>query len=198
MLTNVNLLVHRMTPKQAQFVHEYLIDLNATQAAIRCGYSEKTAKTQASRLLANAEIAEAVDAAKIARSDRTEIGADWVLERLAQEAEADLADIYDSSSQLKPVEDWPLIWRQGLVSSVETVEERDGDGQVVAQVCKVRFSDRIRRLELIGKHVAVSAFTEIVNVKGMEGLADRLKRAARRTEEADKCQERQEAPRLKS
>lgn len=178
MLTKVNLPGPLMTPKQAQFVREYLIDLNATQAAIRCGYSEKTAKAQASRLLTKPTIAAAVDAAKAARSDRTEIGADWVLERLVQEVDADLADIFDSSSQLKPLEDWPLIWRQGLISSVEVFDKYDSDGNVIGQVSKVRLSDRTRRLELIGKHIAVSAFAENVNVKGMEGLADRLKRAA--------------------
>lgn len=68
-----------MTPKQEQFVKEYLIDLNATQAAIRAGYSAKTAGQQAEQLLKKLEIAEAVQIAMDERSERTEITADYVL-----------------------------------------------------------------------------------------------------------------------
>lgn len=77
-----------LTPKQQAFVDEYLVDLNATQAAIRAGYSVKTAHEQASRLLANVKVAEAVVDAKNARSERTKIDADWVLQRLARDATA--------------------------------------------------------------------------------------------------------------
>lgn len=69
-----------MTPKQECFVREYLIDLNATQAAIRAGYSAKTAEVQGSRLLSNAKVAGAVQAAMDARSERTEITSDYVLD----------------------------------------------------------------------------------------------------------------------
>ncbi len=72
--TNVNL-----NEKQKQFVREYLIDLNATQAAIRAGHSEKTARLQGQRLLTNVDIAKAIDAAKNERAERTEITADYVL-----------------------------------------------------------------------------------------------------------------------
>lgn len=68
-----------MTPKQAAFVREYLVDLNATQAAIRASYSAKTAEQQGSRLLGNVEVAAAIAAAQRERSERTEITADRVL-----------------------------------------------------------------------------------------------------------------------
>jgi hypothetical protein len=73
-----------MTPKQQRFVEEYLIDLNATQAATRAGYSAHTANEQGARLLANASIAAAVHDALAARSERTQINADWVLEKAAE------------------------------------------------------------------------------------------------------------------
>lgn len=76
-----------LTAKQARFVEEYLIDLNATQAAIRAGYSERTANEQASRLLANAKVSAAVARAQAERSDRTGVTLDYVLSRLAVEAE---------------------------------------------------------------------------------------------------------------
>jgi phage terminase small subunit len=68
-----------MTPKQAAFVREYLIDLNATQAAIRAGYSEETAKQQGSRLLTNVDVAKAISEAQTERAEKCDIDALWVL-----------------------------------------------------------------------------------------------------------------------
>ena len=76
-----------LTAKQARFVEEYLIDLNATQAAIRAGYSAKTAHTIGHENLSKPEIAAAISAAKADRSERTEITLDYVLTRLMAEAE---------------------------------------------------------------------------------------------------------------
>jgi phage terminase small subunit len=70
-----------LTPKQQRFVEEYLVDLNATQAAIRAGYSEATAKQQGSRLLTYADIAEAIEKATEKRSEETKIDAAWVLQK---------------------------------------------------------------------------------------------------------------------
>lgn len=78
-----------LTDKQAAFVAEYLIDLNATQAAIRAGYSANTAEAQGSRLLSNVKVAEAVRSALDARARRTEITADRVLEQFWAIATAD-------------------------------------------------------------------------------------------------------------
>lgn len=161
-----------LTPKQARFVEEYLIDLNATQAAIRAGYAEKGASVEGARLLANAKIGEAVAAGLKARSERTQIDADWVLKRLADEADADVADLYDEDGTLKPVKNWPAIWRKGLVAGIDVVEEFetvDGKKERVGVVRKVRLSDRIRRIELIGKHVDVQAFREKVSLENPDG-----------------------------
>lgn len=76
-----------MTPKQQRFVEEYLIDLNATQAAIRAGYSERTANEQGARLLAKVSISDAITDAKTERSKRVELTQDWVLDRLMANAE---------------------------------------------------------------------------------------------------------------
>lgn len=151
-----------MTPRQSAFVNEYLIDLNATQAAIRAGYSAKTAYSQGERLLKNAEVAAAVSAAQAERSQRTRINADWVLSRLGAEVEADLADLYREDGSVKPVHEWPLIWRQGLVAGVEVERLAEGIGTVT----KIKISDRIKRIDLIGKHIDVQAFKEKVEHTG--------------------------------
>ena len=75
-----------LTDKQKRFVEEYLCDLNATQAAIRAGYSERTANREGHRLLSKADIQAAIQDAMRARSERTELTADWVLMRLREEA----------------------------------------------------------------------------------------------------------------
>ena len=160
----------KVTAKQQRFVSEYLIDLNATQAAIRAGYSEKTAAEQASRLLTNVKVAEAIQAAISARSERVGFDADWVLKRLAQDATADLADIYFESGELKPIHEWPMAWRTGLVAGVETAQERDGvdaEGDpIYVTVRKVKLLDRTKLVELLGKHVDVAAFKEKVEHSG--------------------------------
>lgn len=82
-----------LTPKQARFVEEYLIDLNATQAAIRAGYSARTARKIGQENLTKPDIAEAISAAQSARSERTEISQDMVLREWVDIAMADPNDI---------------------------------------------------------------------------------------------------------
>jgi phage terminase small subunit len=173
----------KLTAKQQRFVDEYLIDLNGTQAAIRAGYSQKTANEIAAENLAKPSIREVIDAALDRRSKETQIDANWVLKRLAAEAEADVNDLYDDTGAIKPMSEWPLIWRQGLVAGIEHIEVKDHEGNKTGDVVvKVKLSDRIRRLELIGKHVRVNAFQEIVQHKGLDNLADRLARAKKRSD----------------
>jgi phage terminase small subunit len=166
-----------LTPMQARFVEEYLIDLNASQAAKRAGSKAKDLSVAGAEFLANPRVSAAIDAAKQNRSQKTQIDAAWVLERLAAEADADFNDLYDDEGRLKPVKEWPKIWRQGLVAGIKTQVSEDG-----VAIIDVKLSDRIRRLELIGKHVRVNAFQEVVQHKGLEGLADRLARAKKRIE----------------
>jgi phage terminase small subunit len=70
----------KLTEKQRQFVREFLVDLNATQAAIRCGYSPKAAKQQGSRLLTYANVIAAIEIAKTERAKRKNIDQDYVLD----------------------------------------------------------------------------------------------------------------------
>lgn len=157
----------RLTPKQRRFVEEYLVDLNAAQAAIRAGYSEHTAYSIGSENLSKPEIAEAIAAASAERSARTRIDADWVLQRLALEAEADIADLFDENGKVLPAHEWPAAFRRGLVAGVE-VEEMRGEG-ASGVIRKVKLSDRLKRLELIGRHITVGAFKDRVEHTGKDG-----------------------------
>lgn len=170
-----------LTPKQRLFVAEYLKDLNATQACIRAGYSKKNADKIGPELLGHSRVKAAIDERMEEREQTVKIDADYVLKRLHEENEADIADLYDEETgALLPVHQWPLIWRKGLVSGIETVEERDDDGNVIGYARKVKLSERIRRNELIGKHVRVNAFQDIVKHTGLDALAERMERAAKR------------------
>lgn len=170
-----------LTPKQARFVSEYLIDLNATQAAVRAGYSEKTAQQMGAENLSKPMVKAAIDSAIKSRTIETQIDANWVLRRLAAEADADVNDLYDETGAIKPVREWPLIWRQGLVAGIKHQELRDSEGNRTGEyIVDIKISDRIRRLELIGKHVRVNAFQDTVNHVGLDALGDRLERAFKR------------------
>lgn len=163
-----------LTPKQEAFCREYLIDLNGKQAAIRAGYSPKTAEVQASRLLSNAKVQAYSKMLMEARTERTQIDADWILKRLAQDATADVADLYDENGHLLPVKDWPPHWRTGLVSGIETAMERDGEDEngkaQFVTVRKLRLADRTKLLELLGKHIDVGAFKDKIEHSGKIGL----------------------------
>lgn len=95
-----------MTPKQEAFVREYLIDLNATQAAIRAGYSEKTAFQIGYENLTKPEIAEAIAEAQKERAERTAITADRVLQEIARIAFFDMRKLYREDGSLKAPQEW--------------------------------------------------------------------------------------------
>lgn len=93
-----------LTPKQAAFVQEYLIDLNATQAATRAGYSTKTAYSIGDELLRKPEIRQAIEAATAERQGRTQVDQDMVIEELAAVAFADVDEPVKMGEKLKALE----------------------------------------------------------------------------------------------
>lgn len=161
---------HGLNERQRRFVEEYMRDAsgNASAAALRAGYAAKTAGRYAAQLMASENVQAALADARAARAERTKIDADWVLRRLADEAEADLADLIGDNGEVKPISEWPKIWRQGLVAGVDVYEETV-EGVKVGQTVKLKLSDRVKRLELIGKHVGVQAFRDRLDVSNPDG-----------------------------
>ena len=155
-----------LSPLQRLFALEYIVDLNGTRAAIRAGYSARTAAQQAHQLLRNPLVLAEIDVQKKARLKRIAMDADALLLRLFEEADADLADLYDDDGNLLPVKDWPAIWRKGLVAGIETEEilgpsEEDGKPKpVLGFTRKIKLADRMKRLEAIGRHVNVQAWKD--------------------------------------
>ncbi|WP_370682253.1 terminase small subunit [Comamonas sp. GB3 AK4-5] len=111
-----------LTPKQERFVAEYLIDLNATQAAIRASYSARTAASQGERLLRNVEVAKAIQAAQAARAARTEITQDRVLQELARIAFFDIRKLYRDDGTMKDPHEMDADTAAAL-ASIEVKEE---------------------------------------------------------------------------
>ena len=150
-----------LTPKQQRFVEEYLIDLNATQAAIRSGYSEKTAKSIGQENLTKPDIQKAIEEAQNKRQEQTQIDAAYVLKRLVEIDQMDVLDIMDDDGNVKPLRDWPKIWRQ-YISNIETISMDDGDGWLK----KIKWPDKVKNLELLGKHDSIGAFKDKVEHSG--------------------------------
>ena len=150
-----------LTPKQQRFVEEYLIDLNATQAAIRSGYSEKTARQIGEQNLSKLYIQKAIQEAQARREERTKIDADYVLQRLVAIDQMDVLDIMDDQMRILPLRDWPKIWRQ-YISNIENLELSDADGVFK----KIKWPDKVKNLELLGKHVSVGAFKDKIEHSG--------------------------------
>ena len=171
-----------LTAKQQRFVVEYLVDLNATQAAIRAGYAAKGAKDQAYQLMQRPVIAAAIKEAMEARNQRTQVDADYVLNRLTEIDQMDLLDILDDDMSIKPLSKWPKVWRQSL-SGFDIAEMFEGAGKerdLVGLMKKIKWPDKVKNLELLGKHVNVNAFREQVAVDGTLTLSQRMAKARER------------------
>jgi phage terminase small subunit len=148
-----------LTPKQRLFVQEYLIDLNATQAAVRAGYSPKTAAEQGHQLLQKTSIREAVEGAMAERSQRLQITQDWVLMRLVRLADYNLRDFANLATVKRIFETKGGDVMEDEVQVVQLNEDFDGTiAKALSQDkdgIKLEMPDRLKALELIGKHIGL-------------------------------------------
>lgn len=159
-----------LTAKQQRFVDEYLIDLNGTQAAIRAGYSEKTAEQGAVQLLRNTKVRLAVDTAIAERAKRTGVTADRVIQELSRLAFSDLRKVLDGDGNLKSPQQWDDD-AAAAISSIEVVTkpgETDSDGsRSVLGVSKIKVWDKNSALEKLGKHLGL--YVDRHEVTGKDG-----------------------------
>ena len=93
----------KLNPKQQRFVATYLIDLNATQAAIKAGYSKKTARSQGQRLLTHIDVSEAIAAKTVKRLEQLDVTAERVLREYAQIEFMDIRKIFNDDGAMKPI-----------------------------------------------------------------------------------------------
>lgn len=140
----------KLTEKQQRFVDEYLIDLNATQAAIRAGYSAKTACEQGARLLANVKIQGTIAEHMAERSKRTGVNQDRIVRELAKIAFVNLTDIVDKEGRIRSnATDEDL----SCLESIKYKESSSDTGDSVER--EVKIASKLKALELLGKHVGM-------------------------------------------
>lgn len=146
-----------MTKKQKQFIEEYLIDLNATQAAIRAGYSPDTAKAIGSENLTKPDIRACIDRAMAERSKRTGVNADRVVMELAKIAFINATDVIDPKTATVKSDALPEDTAAIQSVKVKTFGE-DGLER------EIKMADKLKALELLGKHLGM--FKDRVELSG--------------------------------
>ena len=162
----------KLTPKQIRFVDEYLVDFNATQAAIRAGYSKKTAAFIGAENLKKPKIAEEIARRQKDLQRRTEVTQDRVVKELARVAFADASDYVC-------VETLTYENRDGTVSPIQVVSPKDTDTlsddqrAAIASIkqgangVEVKLCDKIKALELLGRHIGM--FNDKLSLSGTDG-----------------------------
>ena len=149
----------KLTPKQARFVEEYLIDLNGTQAAIRAGYSKNSARQIGNENLSKPVIAAAISTAKQERSEATKIDAEYVLQKLHQVVERCLQEV-----------------RPALHAKTrQPMKDKDGNTLYTFNAAGAN-----QALALLGKHVQIGAFEDRVRHDVDEGVIEILQSARNR------------------
>jgi phage terminase small subunit len=142
--------MQKLKPKQIRFVEEYLIDFNATQAAIRAGYSKKTARNIAGNLLTKINIQKEISGRLKAYSEKSEITRERVLLEIARLAFNDPRKAFDSNGNLLPVHNWSTE-TAAAISSIEVNELIDTQGNVIGHTKKIKFWDKGKQLELASR-----------------------------------------------
>jgi phage terminase small subunit len=140
----------QLRPRQARFVREYLLDRNGTQAAIRAGYSAKTAYGIASQLLRKLKVRQQIAEAEDAYLAKLDVSAAKIRARLVIIGFGDVGDLFDAQGLLKPMTELTPEQR-ALIASIDVMEETEHRGRVI----KVRLRDQIRALELLARHKAM-------------------------------------------
>lgn len=186
-----------LTVQQEAYCQEYVkCPENQTQAAINAGYSPNTAGKFASQNMRDERIQKRIAELMEGRNKRLRVSADYVLLRLVEIDQMDVIDILDDEGGLKPIAEWPKVWRTSLsamdIATIKTtqasLQKENGEADLSVEdvehiLKKVKWPDKVKNLELIGKHVDVNAFKERLEVSGTVTIADRMAAARRRVKE---------------
>lgn len=140
-----------LTPKQKRFVVEYLIDQNATQAAIRAGYSPKTARQQGARLLSNADVGRVIKSRMRYQTRKAEISAERVLKEWARIAFADPRGLFESNGLPRS----PCELDDDMAAAVETVEVLVSKNKNSATVKKYKLASKMSALDCLARYLGM-------------------------------------------
>ena len=176
-----------LTVMQESYAQEYVkCPENQTQAAINAGFSPKSAHVKASTMMRDERIQKRIAELMEERNKRLRVSADYVLLRLVEIDQMDVIDILDDEGGLKPISQWPKVWRTSI-SAVDInrirMAMKDDEEDIESTLQKIKWPDKVKNLELIGKHVDVNAFKERMEVNVNVTIADRMAAARRRLKE---------------
>ncbi|TKZ91725.1 terminase small subunit [Salmonella enterica subsp. enterica serovar Corvallis] len=174
-----------LTAMQEAYAQEYTkCPENQTQAAINAGFSPNTAAVKASVMMRDERIQKRIAELMEERNKRLRVSADYVLLRLVEIDQMDVIDILNDDGTLKPIREWPKIWRTTLSGfDLSSTIMNMNEDSIETILKKIKWPDKVKNLELIGKHVDVNAFKERLEVSGTVTIADRMAKARRRVKE---------------
>ena len=162
-------LADELNGRQKLFVFGLMNGKTQRQAYYDSGGTAKTDQTAdscASEILSNPKVKAFYDSLMGEVAEEAKVDASYVLKRLVEIDQMDVLDIMDDDGNVKPLRDWPKIWRQ-YISNIETISMDDGEGWLK----KIKWPDKVKNLELIGKHVSVGAFKDKIEHTGPNGGA---------------------------
>lgn len=175
----------KLTHKQKRFCLEYLVDKNSTAAAIRAGYSKKTAQVIGPENLAKPLIAQHLDFEIEKQEERTKVTADWVILELAKLASINSQDIFNDGGKLINIKKLPRKVA-AAISSVEVVKQTTKEGEPVEFLHKIKFWDKKGALDTLAKHFGL--LLDKIKISGDINIsfADRLKTGRDRVNNASR------------
>lgn len=153
-MTFTDVLAQIKNRKHRRFVQEYLVDLDGTNAAIRAGFKSGGASTRAWHLLRRPEISLAVSLGQQEMSERVEVRQSEVLQGYLNCAFYDPANFFEENGNLKKIHDIPQAARMAI-SGIDVMEVGNGEKGAVAVIKKLRFWDRLKAMDALGRHLGL-------------------------------------------
>lgn len=180
-----------ITAMQEAYAQEYTkCPENQTQAAINAGFSPNTAAVKASVMMRDERIQKRIAELMEERNKRLRVSADYVLLRLVEIDQMDVLDILNDDGTLKPIREWPKIWRTTLSGfDLSSTIMNMNEDSIETILKKIKWPDKVKNLELIGKHVDVNAFKERLEVSGTVTIADQMAKARQRVKKLRESEE---------
>ncbi|MEG6305281.1 terminase small subunit [Enterobacter ludwigii] len=168
-----------LTAMQEAYCQSYIkTPENQSQAAIDAGFSPNTAAVKASVMMRDERIQKRIAELMEERNKRMRVSADYVLLRLVEIDQMDVLDILNDDGSLKPIREWPKIWRTTLSGfDLSSTIMNMNEDSIETILKKIKWPDKVKNLELIGKHVDVNAFKERLEISGTVTIAERMAKA---------------------
>ena len=153
----------KLTPRQKLFAAEYLVDRNATKAYARAGYSKGTANSAAGEVMSKPHVKAEINRLMKKQIAETMIDANYVLQRHHDIDQLDILDIMDEDMlEFKKLSQWPREWRISInaldINRIVKYDKEDDTSSIQGVIEKIKWPDKVRNLELLGKHTKVMAY----------------------------------------